>query len=92
MVYQPHTYTRTKDLFDSFSHAFSDCDEVIFADIYAAREKNIYGISSKDLADSVPNGKYIGDFSAISEYLKQELRPDDLLLIMGAGDIINLEI
>ncbi len=92
VVYQPHTYTRTHDLFDAFSKAFKDCDEVVFADIYAAREKNECGISSKNLADAVENGKYVGDFEAIAEYMKSTLQPDDLLIIMGAGDIINLKI
>ncbi len=92
VVYQPHTYTRTHDLFDDFVSAFENCDEVIFADIYAAREKNLFGVSSKQLASAVKNGKYVGDFDKISEYLKTTLKEDDLLLIMGAGDIINLEI
>lgn len=92
VVYQPHTYTRTHDLFDDFVKAFENCDEVIFADIYAAREKNLFGVTSKHLADAVEKGKYVGDFCAISNYLKATLREDDLLLIMGAGDIINLNI
>ena len=92
VVYQPHTYTRTHDLFDDFVSAFENCDEVIFADIYAAREKNLFGITSKHLADAVKNGKYVGNFDEISKYLKDMLKEDDLLLIMGAGDIINLKI
>lgn len=92
VVYQPHTYSRTHDLFDSFATSFKDCDEVIFADIYAAREKNEYGISSKDLADAVENGVYVGDFEAIADYVRNKLREDDLLIIMGAGDIINIKL
>ena len=92
VVYQPHTYSRTHDLFDDFVKAFEGCDEVIFADIYAAREKNEYGISSKDLADALENGKYLGDFDSITDYLKETIKENDLLLIMGAGDIINIEI
>ena len=92
VVYQPHTYTRTHDLFEGFKHAFDKCDEVVFADIYAAREKNLFGISSRDLADAIPHGKYLGDFNAISEYYREKLCEEDLLIIMGAGDIINLEI
>ena len=91
VVYQPHTYTRTHDLFDEFSKAFDKCDEVVFADIYAAREKNVFGISSKELADATPNGKYVGGFDEISEYYKNKLESGDLLIIMGAGDIINLK-
>ncbi len=92
VVYQPHTYTRTHDLFDDFALAFDKCHEVVFADIYAAREKNAFGITSKHLADACPSGKYVGDFSAISDYMRGVLTDGDLLIIMGAGDIINLEI
>ncbi len=92
VVYQPHTYTRTHDLFDDFVSAFKDCDEVIFADIYAAREKNRFGITSNELADRVTRGKYVGDFREIEKYIKSTLKEGDLLLIMGAGDIINLDI
>ncbi len=92
VVYQPHTYTRTHDLFEDFSKAFDGCDEVVFADIYAAREVNVSGVTSKLLAESTPNGKYVGDFEQISEYMRAKLREGDLLIIMGAGDIINLEI
>ncbi len=92
VVYQPHTYTRTHDLFEGFKASFDKCDEVVFADIYAAREKNLFGISSRDLADALPHGKYLGDFNAISDYYREKLREGDLLIIMGAGDIINLEI
>lgn len=92
VVYQPHTYTRTHDLFDNFASSFKDCDEVIFADIYAAREKNRFGITSKELADKTPRGKYLGDFKEIEKYLRSTLKKGDLLLIMGAGDIINLDI
>ena len=92
VVYQPHTFTRTHDLFDDFVKAFKECDEVVFADIYAAREKNLSGVTSAALADACENGKYVGDFNAISEYMKKKLQNGDLLIIMGAGDIINLEI
>lgn len=92
VVYQPHTYSRTHDLFHAFAASFKDCYEVIFADIYAAREKNTYGISSKNLADAVENGRYVGGFEEIADYVRRTLREDDLLIIMGAGDIINLNI
>lgn len=92
VAYQPHTYSRTHDLFDDFVKSFDDCDEVVFADIYAAREKNTFEITSKALADATPNGKYVGTFAEISQYFKKKLKDGDLLVIMGAGDIINLEI
>lgn len=92
VAYQPHTYTRTKEFFDGFVKAFELCDEVVFADIYSAREADIYGVNSKMLADATVNGKYLGGFEKISEYYKNSLQDGDVLIIMGAGDIIKLEI
>ncbi len=92
VVYQPHTYTRTHDLFDAFAASFDKCDEVVFADIYAAREKNLFGVTSEQLAKACPVGKYVGDFEKIANYMREKLKEGDLLIIMGAGDIINIEI
>ncbi len=89
-VFQPHTYTRTRDLFDKITKAFDGCAEVIFADIYSAREADIYGINSQMLADATPNGRYIGGFDEISNYLRSVAREGDIILIMGAGDINRL--
>ncbi len=95
VVYQPHTYSRTYELFDEFVDAFNGATErsahIVFADIYAAREKNIYGISSEMLADQVGGSVYLPSFEAIAEYLRRELRENDMLIVMGAGDIINLD-
>ena len=90
-VFQPHTFSRTAKLLDGFRTAFTDADEVIFADIYAARETNIYGVSAKGLAEMTTNGKYLGDLAAIASYLKATLTGNDLLIVMGAGDIIGLD-
>lgn len=90
LVFQPHTYTRTKLLFDDFVSSLSLADEVIIADIYAAREEDIYGISSENLAQKVKNGKYLGGFDEITEYLKHSLKKGDLLITMGAGDIYKI--
>ncbi len=65
---------------------------MVFADIYSAREADIYGVNSKMLADAAANGKYLGNFEKISEYYKNSLQNGDILIIMGAGDIIKLEI
>ena len=91
-VFQPHTYTRTRDLFDKIASSFGGCEEVIFADIYSAREADVYGINSKMLADATPNGKYLGGFEDISKYLHTIAREGDIILIMGAGDINRLVI
>lgn len=86
-VYQPHTYSRTAELFDAFCSAFDACDEVIFADIYAAREDNTYGVSSEQLANRIPHAKYDPDFAHILAYLQKSAADGDMLVIMGAGDI-----
>ena len=85
-VYQPHTYTRTAELFDEFVTSF-DGVRVIFADIYAAREINTIGISSKDLADKIKGAVYIADFDEIAEHIKNNVKSGDIVIIMGAGDI-----
>ena len=90
-VFQPHTYSRTAALIDKFPAAFEMCDRVIFCDIYAAREENIYGISSKDLADAVgKNAIYGGSIEDCVKVLKNEIRDGDTVIIMGAGDIFKI--
>ena len=94
VVFQPHTYSRTKALFDEFAKALSAADEVVLADIYAARENDDLGISSKDLSEAIKsNGtlsRYFGSFDEIENYLLQNCSPGDLLITMGAGDIVKV--
>ena len=93
-VFQPHLYSRTKALFADFTKAFSDADEVIVADIYAARERPDPTVSSADLAKAISQtGKpalYLGDFKAIVNYLQQHATSEHLVLLLGAGDIPQL--
>ena len=90
-VFQPHTYTRTAELFDDFSKSFGDVDCVIFADIYAARETDTLGVSAEKLATAVgESALYLGDFSKIAEYLNNNVTEADTVVIMGAGDIGKL--
>ncbi|MBO5305525.1 MAG: UDP-N-acetylmuramate--L-alanine ligase [Clostridia bacterium] len=89
-VFQSHTYSRTIGLFDEFLGAFGAVDEVIFADIYAAREVDTGEVSGKRLAEALPHGKYVGDMDDIVRYLKQTLTAGDLLIVMGAGDIYKI--
>lgn len=93
-IFQPHTYSRTKNLLNDFATAFFDADEVVIADIYAAREKNDGTISSKDLVDKLVknkvNAKYISKFKDIAEYVKKIAKPNDIILTIGAGDITKL--
>lgn len=86
-VYQPHTYSRTAELFEDFITAFDNCDEVCFADIYAARETNTYGVSSAQLAERIAHASYIPEWDALQEHLCRTAQEGDLLVIMGAGDI-----
>lgn len=95
VVYQPHTYTRTAELFDDFTEVFRDCTKkgvhLILADIYAAREQNVFGVSSEKLAAGIEGAVYLPSFEEIAKYLRAELRDGDMLIVMGAGDIINLD-
>ena len=90
-VYQPHTYSRTASLFDDFVASFGKADRVIFADIYAAREKNVYGVSSALLAEKVgERAAFAESFAAAADMLAHELREGDVAIIMGAGDIYKV--
>lgn len=92
-VFQPQRYTRTYFLLDAFSRAFSDADEVIITDIYSpAGEQRIEGVSSKKLveliaANSNPNVRYVPTKEEVRDLLAAEIKPNDLVITMGAGDI-----
>ncbi|MBQ8924491.1 MAG: UDP-N-acetylmuramate--L-alanine ligase [Lachnospiraceae bacterium] len=90
-AFQPHTYTRTYALLDSFAEALKVCDCVLLADIYAAREKDTGMVSSKDLCDKINalggNAVYLKDFLSIENFVKKNCKKNDLLITMGAGDI-----
>ncbi len=86
-IFQSHTYSRTKGLFEQFTSAFDGCDEIIFADIYPARETDTLGMSGQLIAGSTANGKYVGDFSKIAEYIKNTAGEGDIVIVMGAGDV-----
>ena len=90
-VFQPHTYSRTASLIDSFKCCFDAADKVIFADIYAAREENVYGISSKNLAEVIgERAIYGGSFENCGAVLSDVLKEGDVLLVMGAGDLYKI--
>ena len=93
-VFQPHTYTRTKALFQEFAAALSHADHVILADIYAARETDTLGITSEQLAEAVKSeggdAVYLSSFKNIEQYLLQHCQNGDLLITMGAGDVVNI--
>lgn len=87
-VFQPHTYSRTVALFDDFIEAFKEADRLFFIDIYPARETDDLGMSSAILARAIgERATYCGPHAVAVEHLLAELTPDDLLVIMGAGDV-----
>ena len=93
-VFQPHTYTRTKAFLDQFAEVLSGADEVVLAEIYAARETDTLGISSRDIAERIEKngGKahYFASFDEIETFLLQNCSEGDLLITMGAGDIVKI--
>lgn len=93
-VFQPHTYTRTKTFLHEFAEALSKAEHVILADIYAARETNTLGISSKDLQKEIlklgGDCKYFPTFDEIENFLLENCIPGDLLITMGAGDVVKI--
>jgi UDP-N-acetylmuramate--alanine ligase len=90
VVFQPHTYSRTKALFPEFVEQLSRPDLTILADIYAAREQNTVGISSQDLAREIPGAEFYPSFEAITQRLQEIAAPGDLILTIGAGDIYKV--
>lgn len=90
VAFQPHTYTRTKLLFDEFVSELGRPDMVLLAEIYAAREENTIGISSNDLAYKIPGSIYCQNFDQIVDILRTEAAPGDIILTVGAGDIYKV--
>ncbi|MBQ4530873.1 MAG: UDP-N-acetylmuramate--L-alanine ligase [Lachnospiraceae bacterium] len=93
-VFQPHTYTRTKALMKEFADALSHAENIILAEIYPARETDNLGISSATLAAEIEKlGKkctYFSSFDEIETFLLENCAQDDLLITMGAGDVVNI--
>lgn len=89
-IWQPHTYSRTKDLFDDFLECFDDADEVIVTDIYAAREPFDPTIHSKDVVDAMVknglNAKYLGTFEEARDYIYTDIEDDDIVITTGCGN------
>ena len=93
-VFQPHTYSRTKAFLDDFAKTLSQADHVVLADIYAAREIDTLGISSKDLAEKISvygtDVHYFSSFDEIETFLLTNCKKNDLLITMGAGNVVNI--
>jgi UDP-N-acetylmuramate--alanine ligase len=91
VLFQPHRYTRTRDLLGEFIDAFTDADKVVLMDIYPAGEKPLPGVNSellfKGIKDTNKDIEYITDRDQILNYLDSELGESDTLLTLGAGDV-----
>ena len=89
-AFQPHTYTRTHALFDDFVRVLQEPDLTLLAEIFAAREDNDIGISSKDLQEKIPGSRYFATLDELTDSLREIARPGDLILTVGAGDIYTV--
>ncbi len=94
VVFQPHTYSRTKNLLEDFAKALLNFDNIIVLDIYAAREKNTYGITSKDLEEKIislgKDAKYIPNFEECVSYIKDHIEENDIIITLGAGTVTEI--
>ncbi|MCR5145731.1 MAG: UDP-N-acetylmuramate--L-alanine ligase [Clostridia bacterium] len=95
VIFQPHTYSRTKNLLQDFARVLTLFDNIIITDIYAAREKNTYDISSQDLVNEIQKlGKkaiYMSDFNEIASFVKANALNNDLVLTLGAGTVTEIK-
>lgn len=87
-VFQPHLYSRTRDLYREFAAALALADQALISDVYAAREKEIPGVNGELIAKAMSRkAAYIADKEQIISTLKKQVRPGDMVLFIGAGDI-----
>ncbi len=94
-VFQPHRYSRTADLFDEFLHAFDAAAEVVVTDIYAAGEAPIEGMDGQRLAEALGrchrgHVRYVPSGPSLAETVVERVRPGDLVITLGAGDITGV--
>lgn len=89
-AFQPHTYTRTKAFFPEFVEELGNADITILADIYAARETDTLGVSSKDITDRLPHGEYCPTLDDVEARLRELAKPGDLILTVGAGELFKV--
>jgi UDP-N-acetylmuramate--alanine ligase len=95
VVFQPHRYTRTRDLIDDFADAFGDADSLLVLDIYAASEKPIQGISGEALAHTIRekggrNAQYASSFAEAASSVAAAAAEGDMILTLGAGSVSQL--
>lgn len=92
VVFQPHRYSRTQDLFEDFLSAFNDAEKLIITEVYSAGEERIEGFGGEELYKAVREHghkdiAFIPDINAIPGYLKEVVKPGDMVITLGAGDI-----
>lgn len=92
VVFQPHRYTRTQDLFEEFSHAFYDADLLLVTDIYGAGEPVIEGVSAENLVENIKRyghkkAMHVANFDEALRYLGAQATPGDIIITLGAGDV-----
>jgi UDP-N-acetylmuramate--alanine ligase len=95
VVFQPHRYTRTRDLFDDFTTCFNDADRLVVTSIYAAGEDKIPGVESASLVEAVRahghrDARFVAELDGVLELLPRELEPGDLVVTLGAGNVSGL--
>ncbi len=94
VIFQPHTYSRTKNHLDDFADSLLDFDNIILLDIYAARETNTFDISSKNLAEKINSkGKkviYMPNFDEVVSYIKNNVKDNDIIITLGAGTVTQI--
>ena len=89
-AFQPHTYSRTKALFRDFVEELKTVDRVVLAEIYAARERNTYNISSHDVAAQIPGAECYDTLPEVAARLRELAQPGDVIVTVGAGDIYKV--
>jgi UDP-N-acetylmuramate--alanine ligase len=92
VAFQPHRYTRTRDLLSEFATAFYDADELVVTEVYAAGEDPIPGVGGRELADALrehghKDVTFIKEKERIADHLAEVVRPGDMVVTLGAGDI-----
>ena len=93
-VFHPHTFTRTKALLKDFARSFNSADKIIILDIYGSAREKKGSVHSRDLVRLVQSRqsevKYIPDILKAADYLKKQMKPGDIIITMGAGDVWKL--
>jgi len=89
VLFQPHTYTRTRYLLDGFRNCFHDCDVLLIARTYAARENPSAGMTAEELAHEIidPPARYAGELDESAQAVAEVLEPGDVFFTVGAGDV-----